>query len=100
MLIRLVSAIKDDKLEAYLERKMSSFDVRVERYGHFDDAWEQVVRSCGDVIVISEDLVQPPIDSGIAFLNHLPENPTTVILHASDSSEKRKRTVGRSILQT
>ncbi|HIJ55854.1 MAG TPA: sigma-54-dependent Fis family transcriptional regulator [Deltaproteobacteria bacterium] len=91
MLIRLVLAINDEKLETYLDRKLSPFDVRVERYGHLGDAWEQVLRSCGDVIVISEDLIQRPTDSGISFLNHLPENPTTVILHDSDSSEKTAR---------
>ena len=91
MLIRLVLAIKDKSLERYLEDKFSLPDVRVECYGQLRTAWQKVVRSCGDVIVISEPLVLHPIENGIDFLNNLPENPTTVILNDSDSSEKLAR---------
>ena len=50
--------------------------------------WQKVVRSCGDIIVISESLIPGPSDMGIAILNDLPENPTTVVLHDRDSSEE------------
>lgn len=88
MLIRLTLAIKDKGLQRYLERKFSHPDVRVECFGHMRTAWQKVVRNCGDVIVISKSLLLRPIDNGIAFLNNLPENPTTIILHDSDSSEE------------
>jgi DNA-binding NtrC family response regulator len=47
-----------------------------------------MVRSGCDVIVISEALIPYPKDNSIAILNELPENPTTVIIHESDSAEE------------
>ena len=47
-----------------------------------------MVRSGCDVIVISQSLILRPVDSGIAILNELPENPTTVIIHDIDSAEE------------
>ena len=88
MLIRLVLALKDQTLEKRLEKHFLKMDVRVECFGHLKTAWQKIVRSCGDIIVISEALILSPIESGIAYLNNLPENPTTVILHESDSSEE------------
>ena len=87
MLIRLVLAIKQKDLQRHLERKFSLYDVRVECFGAAQDIWQKVVRSCGDIIVISESLIPGPSDTGIAILNDLPENPTTVVLHDRDSSE-------------
>ncbi len=87
MLIRLVLAIKQKDLQKHLERKFSLHDVRVECFGVTQDIWQKVVRSCGDIIVISESLIPGPSDTGIAILNDLPENPTTVVLHDRDSSE-------------
>ena len=80
MLIRLVLAIKQKDLQKHLERKFSLHDVRVECFGVTQDIWQKVVRSCGDIIVISESLIPGPSDTGIAILNDLPENPTTVVL--------------------
>jgi DNA-binding NtrC family response regulator len=60
----------------------------VESFGHLPSAWQIVIRSGCDVIVISEDLILRPADNGIAILNELPENPTTVIIHDSDSAEE------------
>ena len=88
MLIRLVMAIKNKSLERHLEQRFSLSDVRVECFGGTDGVWQKVVRSCGDIIVISESLVPVPTDTGIMILNNLPENPTTVILLESDSSEE------------
>ena len=50
-------------------------------------AWQKALRSGCDLIVISDSLVLQPIDSGIGLLNDLPENPTTIIIHTSDSPE-------------
>ncbi len=88
MLIHLILAIKDKRLQRHLERNFSLSDVRVECFGHLPSLWQKVVRSCGDVIVISQSLIPPPVDTGIVLLNDLPENPTTVILHDRDSSEE------------
>ncbi|MCJ7686817.1 MAG: sigma-54 dependent transcriptional regulator [Desulfobacteraceae bacterium] len=94
MLIRLVLAIKQTGLQRHLERKFSLSDVRVECFGQTRDIWQKVVRSCGDIIVISESLIPGSSDTGIAILNDLPENPTTVILHDRDSSEDSAQLVG------
>jgi two-component system response regulator AtoC len=75
-------------MQTHLEEALSYFDVRVESFGHLRSAWQKVVRSGCDVIVISEALIPHPTDNGIAMLNELPENPTTVIIHGSDSAEE------------
>ena len=88
MLIRLGLAIKDKNLQRNLLQKLSESDVRVETFGPSRSVWQQVVRSGCDVMVISEAYIIRPIDTGIEILNDLPENPTTVIIHDSDSSEE------------
>jgi len=89
MLIRLVLAIKQKGLQRYLEKEFAQSDnVKVESMGQVRGIWQKVVRSCGDIIAISNTLIPQPIDTGIAILNDLPENPTTIILHDSDSSEE------------
>ena len=91
MLIRLVLAIQNKDIRKALEKHFSQTDIRVACFGHLKTAWQQVVRSCGDIIVISESIMASPIESGLAYLNSLPENPTTVILHDTDSSEEQAR---------
>ncbi len=93
MLIRLVLAIKQKELQKHLGSQFSQSDVRVESFSQTRGLWQKVVRSCGDIIVISESLIPKPTDKGIAVLNDLPENPTTVILHHSDSSEELAKLV-------
>jgi two-component system, NtrC family, response regulator AtoC len=88
MLIRLVLAIKKKGLQRHLESEFSRSDVRIESLSQSRGIWQKVVRSCADIIVISESLIPRPADTGITILNDLPENPTTVILHDSDSSEE------------
>lgn len=88
MLIRMGLAIKDKHLQRHLEREFSHSDFRVESFGHRQSCWQKVIRSGCDIIVISEALILRPIDNGITILNELPETPTTVILHDSDSSEE------------
>ena len=91
MLIRLLLAIKNKDIQNALAQHFSQTDVRVESFGHLKTPWQKVVRSCGDVIVISESLILSPLESGLVYLNSLPENPTTVILHETDSSEEQAR---------
>lgn len=88
MLIRLVLAVKNKPLQKHLEEKFSQADVQVNCIKEKKNIWRKVVRSCGDIIIISESLIPRPADTGIAILNDLPENPTTVILHDIDSSEE------------
>jgi DNA-binding NtrC family response regulator len=88
MLIRIGLAVKDPSMQRYLSRKLSDPDVRVETFGRPQSAWQKVLRSGCDVIVIGESLIPRPTDNGIMILNQLPESPTTVIIHDNDSSEQ------------
>lgn len=88
MLIRVGVAIKDSRLQSYLAKKLSDTDVRVEVFGPPRSVWKNALRSGMDVIVISDAFVLRPLDNGIAILNELPESPTTIIIHGSDSLEE------------
>ena len=81
-------AIKEKYLENYLSQKLSGSDVQVETFGSTSSAWHELMQSGSDVIVISQELVLRLSEDGIAILNELPENPTTVIIHESDSPEE------------
>jgi two-component system response regulator AtoC len=94
MLIRLVLAIKNKSLQTYVEGRFQEDDIRVENYSHVKTSWQNVIRSCGDIIVISESLIPPKTEYSISMLNELPETPTTVVLHDSDSSEEHAKLVG------
>ncbi len=88
MLIRVGLAVEDKSMQKHLEQTLSYADVRVESFGQQRSAWQKVLRSGCDVIVISEALIPSPSDNGIITLNELPESPTTVIIHHSDSAEE------------
>ena len=88
MLIRVGLAIRDKQLQRHLKQKLTDSDVRVETYGPLRSVWQQVLRSGCDVIILCESLILEPTEHGISILNELPENPTTVIIHDSDSSEE------------
>jgi two-component system, NtrC family, response regulator AtoC len=88
MLIRVGLSVKDKSMQNHLQKALAHFDVRVESFGHLRSAWQKVVRSGCEVIVISNELIPRPTDNSIAILNELPENPTTVIIHGSDSAEE------------
>ena len=94
MLIRLVLAIRNKQLQRRLEKSFSVSDVQVKSCRQPRTAWQELVRSCGDIIVISGSMIPGPIETGITMLNDLPEKPTTVILHDTDSSEEHARLVG------
>ena len=88
MLIRLVCAVKDKKLHADLEKRLSIFDVQLKMIGSQKTPWQDLVRSCADIFVVSKSLIPRPIESSVAMLNNLPEKPTTIILHDRESSEE------------
>ena len=95
MLIRLVLAIKNRNLQTYMDKQFQQFDdVQVETCGDAKNPWQRVIRSCGDIIVVSASFMPAQIESSIAMLNELPETPTTVVLHNSDSSEEHAQLVG------
>jgi len=87
MLIRAALALKDNGLQAHLNRKLSGSDVRVESLGGQRSVWRKVLRCGCDVIVISEALIPAPTENGIGMLNELPENPTTIVILDNDSAE-------------
>ena len=76
MLVRLILAIDHKPLQQFLEQRFALADVWVESCGQARSPWQKVIRSCGDIIVISESLIPGSTDTGIAMLNDLPENPT------------------------
>ncbi len=91
MLIRLGIAIRESELSALLARRLTKSDTRVELFEPPQKAWQKLLRSGCDLIVISSELLLEPIDSGIGILNELPENPTTIIIHPDDSAETNAR---------
>ncbi len=91
MLTRMILVLNNKALEKNLEEGVSLTNVQVECLGQDKNHWQKVVQSCGDVIVISESFIPQPAESGIAMLNNLPENPTTVVLQDIDSSEQQAR---------
>ncbi|MDY0219601.1 MAG: sigma-54 dependent transcriptional regulator [Desulfobacterium sp.] len=88
MLIRLVCAVKDKKLHADLEKRLSIFDVQLKMIATQKTPWQDLVRSCADIFVVSKSLIPKPIESSVAMLNNLPEKPITIILHDRESSEE------------
>jgi DNA-binding NtrC family response regulator len=88
MLIRLVCAIKEKKLLKDLEKRLADLDVQLKSCGRRREPWQELVRSCGDIFIISRALIPKPIESSVATLNNLPEKPITIILHDQESSEK------------
>lgn len=94
MLTRLIFVLKNKELQEKLEENFSFSDIQVEGCGQRRNPWQKVVQSCADIIVISEAFIPRPIESGLAMLNNLPETPTTVIIHDSDSSEEHAKLMG------
>lgn len=88
MLIRVVCAIKEKKLHADLEQRLSNFDIQLKMLQKNKAQWQELVRSCADVFVVSKALVPRPIESSVTLLNNLPEKPTTIILDDRESSEE------------
>jgi DNA-binding NtrC family response regulator len=88
MLIRVVCAIKEKKLHTDLEQRLSNFDVQLKMLKKNKAQWQELVRSCADVFVVSKPLVPRPIESSVTLLNNLPEKPTIIILDDRESSEE------------
>src|SRR4030042_762205 len=93
MLVRLVFCIDDESLLNRLKQSFADMDLLLECHGHSQSAWQEAIRSCADVIVISKSLIPQPDEVSIALLNELPEHPTTVILQDAGDSEAQARLV-------
>lgn len=91
MRTRLIIALNDPELQNNLAEVLSAQDTQVECCGHGANPWQSVVQSCGDILIIEDCFVAKPLDSGIATLKALPENPKVVIVHSEDSPERQAR---------
>ncbi len=87
MLIRLVLMIKEKELEKRLRTHFSQTNVRLESLGHLNNPFQMALRTNGDIFIASLSLLPEPLESSISMLNDLPETPTTLILHESNSPE-------------
>ena len=85
MLLRLVLVIKDERLESFFREHFDQSSLRVESLGRLRNPFQKAVRTSGDIFVIDVRLMPNPIESAIALLNDLPENPTTILLTDNDS---------------
>ncbi|MBN2070379.1 MAG: sigma-54-dependent Fis family transcriptional regulator [Candidatus Krumholzibacteriota bacterium] len=87
MLIRLVLIIKDKTLEKGIREYFNEANVRLESIGHLKNPFQKALRTNGDIFIVSSSLLPEPLESSISLLNDLPETPTTVVLHDSNSPE-------------
>jgi len=87
VLTRLVCAVKEKKLAAAIEKRLAHADVRLNIFHHPDNTWQDLVRSCADVFLISRILIPKPVDASVAILNNLPEKPITIVLDDRESSK-------------
>ncbi|MFO7885358.1 MAG: sigma 54-interacting transcriptional regulator [Desulfobacteraceae bacterium] len=88
MLIRVVCAVREKKLQTEFKQKLGDADVQLKFCSAQKSQWQELIRSCADVFVVSRSLIPTPIESSVAILNNLPEKPLTIILHERESSEE------------
>ncbi|HSL62955.1 MAG TPA: sigma-54 dependent transcriptional regulator [Desulfotignum sp.] len=94
MLTRLVCAVKEKKLAAAIEKRLSQADIRLNIFEHPQNTWQDLVRSSADVFLISRTLIPRPVDASVAILNNLPEKPITIILDDRESSKAHATLLG------
>jgi two-component system, NtrC family, response regulator AtoC len=94
VLTRLVCAVKEKKLAAAIEKRLSQADIRLKIFRDPHNAWQDLVRSCSDVFLISRTLIPKPVDASVAILNNLPEKPITIILDDRESSKEHATLIG------
>lgn len=91
MLTRIVIAVRNKKLLEALSRTLTGPDVQTVIHQDKGNNWHNIVQSCGDIIVMDSKEILAPIESGLEILNRLPETPTTIILHDSNSPEENAK---------
>ncbi len=94
MLIRIVCSIKEKKLQGALQKSLSSNDVQLKFCKISKASWQELIRSCADIFIISEKVIPSPIDSNVSILNTLPEKPITIVLSDQASSEEHANLLG------
>jgi two-component system response regulator AtoC len=87
MLLRIILVLKDERLETFFRGHFAQSDLRVESFGRLKNPFQKAVRTSGDIFVIETRLMPKPIESAIALLNDLPENPTSILLSDNDTSK-------------
>ncbi len=87
MLLRIILVLKDDRLETFFRGHFAQSNFHVESFGRLKNPFQKAVRTSGDIFVIETRLMPKPIESAIALLNDLPENPTSILLSDNDSSK-------------
>lgn len=93
MRTRLIIALQDQGLERRLSEIAAEQDTQVECYGALPGPWQAIVQSCGDILVVEDCYAEKPLESGIAMLSNLPENPTVVIAHSGNSPERHAQLI-------
>ena len=93
MLIRLVLCISDPQLEEKIGKHLRDDDLQIECLGTQPAPWQQTMRSCGDILVVSREIIPEPVESGIIMLSELPEFPTTVILYGDQDPDSPSQLV-------
>ncbi|MDT8391667.1 MAG: sigma 54-interacting transcriptional regulator [Lentisphaeria bacterium] len=93
MLIRLAICLTNRRRQKNLARNLEKEDIVLECYDADRAPWQKIIRSCSDIIVLSESLVPSPIEDGLAMLNELPEGPTSVILYDGGSVDSQAKIV-------
>jgi len=86
-------ALSDSALETRLKKGIAWTDIELEGYSGTDNAWQRLVQSCADLIVIGDAIFPEPIESGIAVLTDLPEKPTVIVFHDIDSTDVQARCI-------
>ncbi|WDP88539.1 MAG: sigma-54-dependent Fis family transcriptional regulator [Desulfobacter sp.] len=88
MLIRMACALREKKLRDHLETHLENADVQLKFSRRSKVSWQELVRSCADIFLISRPLIPKPADASMAILNQLPEKPIIIVLHDRDSAEE------------
>ncbi|MBU0970456.1 MAG: sigma-54 dependent transcriptional regulator [Proteobacteria bacterium] len=88
MLIRVATAIKEKNMQVFLEKRLSDFDIQLKVCHRTEDSWQELARSCADVVIVSIGLIPGPFESSVATLNSLPEKPTIIVLNNRKPSEE------------
>jgi len=88
MLIRVTCAISEEKLLPEIKDWLSQLDVQLKITKEKKKPWQEMIRSCADIFIISRKLIPKPIESNISTLNELPEKPVIIILNDRESPEE------------
>jgi len=88
MLIRVACAISEQKLLPEIKNWLSQLDVQLKITKDKKKPWQEMIRSCADIFIISRKLIPKPLESNIATLNELPEKPVIIILNDRESPEE------------